>query len=252
MRRVAFAALLATVGFAQSDRPEFEVASVKMYAPGTSVSPESQGFSTTPDGIRAVHVTMRGCLQWAYNIVDVSGPPWISQESYDIIVKATAGGGDLRLMTQTLLETRFQLKVHRETKQALVGVLVVFKTGVKNLHPIDNPGPVQISRVDGKLEIKNAPMSRVAGVLGSPLGIMPLEKTIDETGLSGAYDITLDFRNFDPKDPEFAGNYQAMRAALSDFVSQTLERSYGLKLERRMMPVETLMVDSGSKVPTEN
>jgi uncharacterized protein (TIGR03435 family) len=155
-------------------------------------------------------------------------------------------------MMQTLLEDRFKLKVHRETKQSLVGVLVVSKSGIKNLQPIDNPGPFQMKRVDGKLEIRNASMSNVAGVLGSPLGNMPLENTVDQTGLSGVYDITLDLRNFDPKDPEFAGKYLEMRIALTDFVSQALERNYGLKLERRISPVETLVVDGGNKIPTED
>jgi uncharacterized protein (TIGR03435 family) len=110
---------------------------------------------------------------------------------------------------------------------------------------------VELKRTDGKLELKNVSMARLAGVLGSPLGNMPLEKVIDGTGLEGMYDVTLDLKNFDPKDPAF-GNYGEMRADLFAYVSAILQKQYGLKLERRNMPLEVLVVDSGDKVPTEN
>jgi uncharacterized protein (TIGR03435 family) len=44
----------------------------------------------------------------------------------------------------------------------------------------------------------------------------------------------------------------AKKTALLAFVSEALEENYGLELERRMMPLETLIVDDGSKTPTEN
>ena len=62
------------------------------------------------------------------------------------------------------------------------------------------------------------------------------------------YDIVLDLRDFDPNDPEFGGKYEQMRAALMDFVSRALGKDYGLKPERPTLPVERLVVDSGSKV----
>ena len=71
----------------------------------------------------------------------------------------------------------------------------------------------------------------------------------DETGLAGRYDISVDLRGFNPREFE---RYEDMRLALLEFVSDQLETQYGLKLERRMMPVEVLVVDGGSKVPVEN
>jgi len=198
-------------------------------------------------------VTIRGCLQWAYGIVDVSGPAWITEESYDIVAKASGPvpADDLHRMLQTLLDDRFQLKTHRETHLSPVRALVVGKNGIKNLRTVENGDPVEVRRIDGRLEVKNAPMSRIAGVLGSPFGNMPLEKVVDDTGLSGLYDITLNLKDFDPKDAAFA-SYDEMRSALVAFVSEALERQYGLKLERRAMPIDVLIVDSGNKVPTAN
>ena len=243
--------VLAAVGSCAAQRLQFDVASIKMYAPGATVAPGAQGFAVTPDGIRATHVTIRGCLQWAYGIVDVSGPTWTTDESYDIIAKASGPvpAEDLHGMMQSLLEERFKLKVHRDTTRAPVGVLIVGKNGVKNLRPVQSDSPTEVKRVDGRLEMTNAPMSRVASVLGSPFGNMPLEKMADETGLAGRYDISVDLRGFNPREFE---RYEDMRLALLEFVSDQLETQYGLKLERRMMPVEVLVVDGGNKVPGEN
>ena len=206
------------------------------------------------DGIRATHVTLRGCLQWAYDIAEVSGPNWIISESYDIVAKAEGPvpDGELRLMLQTLLEDRFKLKLRRETTKLPIGVLAVGKNGIKNLTPVEATGPMEIKRLNGKVEVKHAPLSGIASVLASPFGNMPLERVVDETGLGGRYDITLNLSGFDARDPMFAGDYQTMRDELLVFVSAALEKQYGLKLERRIAPVDTLIVDGGSKEPTEN
>jgi uncharacterized protein (TIGR03435 family) len=255
LRSLALFSLMIGSAFSQSPdpRPSFEVATVRMYPSGSPFRPESQGLTRSPDGFRATHVTLRGCLQGAYGIVDVSGPSWIIEESYDIEAKADrpVSAAEFSLMFQRLLEERFRLKLHRETKISPIGVLVVGKNGTKNLPTIEGTGPMEIKRANGKLFLTNAPMSRVAGVLGSPLGNMPLENVIDETGLTGLYDLTLDLRDFDPKDREFR-SYTEMRDALLFFVSRALEKQYGLRLERRNVPIETLVIDSGNKVPMEN
>ena len=43
-----------------------------------------------------------------------------------------------------------------------------------------------------------------------------------------------------------------MRQEYFDFVSRALEKQYDLKLKHRNVPVESLVVDSGNKRPTEN
>jgi uncharacterized protein (TIGR03435 family) len=224
-----------------------------MYPPGAVVAPGVQGFEQSPDGLRATHVALRGCLQWAYGIVDLNGPDWISNESYDILAKAAGpvSEADLREMMQKLLEERFQLRLRRETKISSVGVLVASKGGVKNLRAGETQGKLEIRREVGILYMKNATMVNVANVMASPLANMPIEKVIDDTGVSGTYDLALDFRDFDTKDPEFH-SYSEMRAGLFDFASRTLERAYGLKLERRNVPVEFLIVEGGSRIPTPN
>ena len=55
------------------------------------------------------------------------GPGWADSEGYDITARAAEsniGIDELRPMLQTLLEDRFELKVHRETKEVPVYVLI--------------------------------------------------------------------------------------------------------------------------------
>ena len=254
MRTVALLLFLAGLSLGQtSPRPRFDVAAVRMYPAGAVVAPGAQGFEQSPEGVRATHVTLRGCLQWAYGIANVEGPDWITNESYDINAKTAAPvlGAEMNQMMQTLLEERFKLQVRRETRESPVGVLAVGKSGIKNLRPVEQAGQPEVRREDGKLYLKNATMGRVAGVMASPLGNMPVETVVNETGLEGQYDLTLDFKDFNPRDPQFR-DYREVRDALLDFASRALDKSYGLILERRKRPVEFLVVEGGNRVPTEN
>jgi uncharacterized protein (TIGR03435 family) len=60
---------------------------------------------------------------------------WIGSDRFDVEGKAENPRADpdqLRLMLQSLLEDRFQLKLHRENKQAPIYALVVAKDGPQN------------------------------------------------------------------------------------------------------------------------
>ena len=240
-------------GQTADQRPRFEVAAIRIYEARATVPPEAQGLKVLPDGILATHVTLRGCLQGAYGVVDVTGPAWITEESYDIQAKASGrvSGEQLGLMFQTLLVERFQLKLRRETRNTATEVLVTGKNGPKNLPAIQGNEPFEVKRTGGLVELKNASMANVAGILRSPYGNMPMQPVVDQTGLTGRYNLTLDLRDFDPRDPSLGG-YQEMRIALSDYVSQTLEAAYGLRLDRRMLPQERLVVDGGNRIPLDN
>jgi uncharacterized protein (TIGR03435 family) len=63
---------------------------------------------------------------------------------------------------------------------------------------------------------------------------------VDETGLTGSYDI----------DFSYAPNAEA-ESALPSF-GGGFEEATGLLLKPQMVPVETIVIDSVDKVPTEN
>jgi uncharacterized protein (TIGR03435 family) len=68
----------------------------------------------------------------------VGGPAWISSERYDILAKpeeavqvSAVDRNQMRVRIQALLADRFQLTLHRETREMPVYALVVAKNGRK-------------------------------------------------------------------------------------------------------------------------
>jgi uncharacterized protein (TIGR03435 family) len=83
-------------------------------------------------------------------------------------------------MLQNLLEERLKVTIHRETRAAPSYSLVVGKGG-----PLIKPGPA------------GAPSGGPAQPLGSLAGYLSVRlqaEVVNETGLAGDYDFTLDFR----------------------------------------------------------
>src|SRR5688572_12859159 len=144
MRRVfamAGALLLAGLsGIAQSPL-RFEVASVKPsqgavgLRGGLCSGPDSQMRITRPgpDGLSDVNAAsalppgscryqealLRDLISAAYGVRNVvGGPSWMESERFDIDAKADRARPqrELEQMMQTLLEERFGLRVHRETR----------------------------------------------------------------------------------------------------------------------------------------
>ena len=86
--------------------------------------------ATTDDSYTAQNIQLKSVIADAYNVKDdaiVNAPSWINSTSYDINAKITGSadapppkisGPERSLMLQSLLAERFNLAVHRETKDA--------------------------------------------------------------------------------------------------------------------------------------
>ena len=100
-------------------RPSFEVASIK---PSKTNSGVTAGVGNGQGGGR--NITLKMLIAAAYRVQEfqiVGGPRWIGSDRFDVEGKAENPKADpdqLRLMLQSLLEDRFQLKLRRESKQA--------------------------------------------------------------------------------------------------------------------------------------
>src|SRR5215467_8805291 len=133
---VTAAALLAQ---SAPSRPEFEVASVKPAAPLAPGAQMSVGVHIDGAQVSCRFLSLQDYINMAFNIKkhQITGPDWLATERYDIQAKIPAGFGDgtvreeMRLMMQSLLEDRFKLKFHRETRELPVYALVVMKSGAK-------------------------------------------------------------------------------------------------------------------------
>lgn len=232
----------------------FEVASVK---PST---PQERDISllTYPGGrITVRNFTLKQLIEQAYGVqrFQVSGPAWIDVDRYSIEARPPAGSESSRfspadpktpppkeelLMLRALLADRFQLKLHRATKEGAVYSLVAGNKG-PNLQPAKNTkdrpwvGNGFESDPDGQRRIyyiagQNASMPLLAERLGSFLR-RPVN---DDTRLTGSFDFKFTYE----EDETFGSIVTAIQ-------------SLGLKLESRKGAVETLIVDHAEK-PSAN
>src|ERR1700738_1709786 len=119
--------------------PAFEVASVKR----VEIPPGEQLFNinlgrTSHGELTLGNASLSDCLQFAYSIstdAQLAGPDWIRRKDirYDILAKAAPGTPreQLKIMLQGLLTERFQLKLHREQREASYLALAPGKKGLK-------------------------------------------------------------------------------------------------------------------------
>jgi uncharacterized protein (TIGR03435 family) len=127
----------ATAAFAQpADIPAFDVASVKVRQPGAAGERRGrQNIQVSPGTVTMQGVNLKTAIRWAWHVSEfqVTGPDWLDSERYEIAAKAAAPAPEeqLRLMMRALLQERFKLALHRQTKELSVFVLTVGKNGLK-------------------------------------------------------------------------------------------------------------------------
>jgi uncharacterized protein (TIGR03435 family) len=120
-------------------KPAFEVVSINQ-APPSSVQGMRMGSrggprSADPGRWVGENLSISDLVHNAYNLKrhEYSGPSWMGDARFDIQAKVPAGAtrDDVKLMLQGMLEERFHLQFHRETKEMAGFELVVAKNGPK-------------------------------------------------------------------------------------------------------------------------
>jgi uncharacterized protein (TIGR03435 family) len=249
-----FAALAAPALAQPQAQAVFDVASVRAAPDGASRNPDGGkkypdegAVSITPGSVRMLHATVRGMIAWAYGVRDyqISGPPAIASDRYDIMAKAdgAASESQLKVMFQDLLADRFKLALHREKKELNTLVLTVGK-GAPNLRKVE-PGSGPQIRVDGsRILFLNYSIAALAEYLTRSAG----RPVLDATGLNGAFDFSAQMaQSENPVDVKIA-----MRDAIGDgSLARIIANEIGLKLESRKEPTDILIVDRAEK-PSEN
>jgi uncharacterized protein (TIGR03435 family) len=277
---VAMPSVLGQTGAAQPDVtadvkvPAFDVVSVK---PNKSDSGMVR-IMGKPDGYAASNVSLKMLIQGAYGIREdlISGAPsWADSARFDIDAKVAGSDVDAlkklspeqrRLILRPLLADRFKLKVHTETKQLPVYELVLAKDGskLKEANPGDTyangiKGPDGVSRGGmmrvgpGQLTAQAVPMTNLANMLSQQLR----RTVLDKTGLTGKYDIELNWAPDQGADPMFKGpdgslpKADAAPDSSGPSIFTALQEQLGLKLQSAKGPVETLVIDH-VEMPSEN
>jgi len=147
---------------------------------------------------------------------------------------------ETRVMIQSLLADRFQLKLQRESRELPVYWLVVGKNGAKIQRSADESRSYRASR--GLLNTRTT-MPALANVFSN----WRERVVLDRTGLQGTFDLKLEWvpdENVRPEEPEIAS-----RPGASLFTA--VQEQLGLRLEPRKGPVEILVIE-GAERPSEN
>jgi uncharacterized protein (TIGR03435 family) len=251
-----------------ADRPRFEVVSVKR-------TPEVTGpgadFTTLPGGrlwVRnnAVSNLVGNAYGGVPRYLIANMPDWVTSERYDLEAKAAnpdATAPQLMLMLQTLLEERFRLKWHRETRQGPVYVLTVARGGhrlrgaddgacagdLEQARKLPAPAPGRTSRVCGSSWLNSSgpnvvwsaysiDIDHVARTLGSFTG----RTVVNNTGITGLFDVDVELPRLQP----LAGADFAPPDADAFTV---IREQLGLVLEPGKGPLEYFVIDSIAKPP---
>lgn len=206
-----------------------------------------------PDGFSATGITLKMVIMNAYALVMpeqiVGLPGWADSNKFDIQAKmdedTTAALQKLppkerrqeqNLMMQSMLADRFQLKVHRETRELPVYDLVIAKDGLKMQAA---PAGVTAGYVmyPSWLKGKAVRIDSFAYSLSNVVGRM----VVNKTGLTGSYAIALKWT------PD--GQQESADSGPSIFAA--VEEQLGLKLVPAKGPVDTIVVDHVEK-PSPN
>jgi uncharacterized protein (TIGR03435 family) len=245
--RVRLAGLSVLTISAAFGQPTFDVASVKVSPAPQGPGRGGQGAITpSPGGVTMMSVRLKSVVQWAYHLqtIQVTGPGWLDSDRYDIIAKAAGpvSTDQLRAMTQTLLAQRFKLAFHKETKEMPAYVVTVAKGGHR-MKPSEGEGEMEVKPTANRMaaSFTHVTLAQLAEMISSPLqGVV-----VDQTGLKGAWDFTLDASTFTMTQP--TGIDDAI-----NMIIQAVGEQLGIKIDQKKVPAEMLIVDRAERIPVEN
>jgi uncharacterized protein (TIGR03435 family) len=271
---------------------KFDAVSIKLNKDCGGGPGRSGGAPRSAGRLRMNCVSVQGLIQGAYAVMDVNGrrpprgatiegsPAWAASDLYAIDAVAVGAPGEEMMhgpMMQALLEDRFHLKIHRETREVPVYLLTVAKGGPK-LRPFVEgtctehvPGAVQPGPDEkpwcgtaGMRTVRNGPNVTWDEVGASFLnfslffGIVLDRPVIDKTGITGPFDFHLTFAPDEttagvasPFAPDSSMSASLPDPARGPSIFTAFQDQLGLKLEAGKGPSEVLVIDHIER-PSEN
>jgi uncharacterized protein (TIGR03435 family) len=225
---------------------EYEVVSVRPSDPNCGGMSIRGGL----DRFSARCTTLWGLIFNAYplrpNLTLPGLPGWANSAPFDVEAKmddATfaalkklspeEAGKQRQQMLQAVLADRFKLKMHHESREGQIYNLVVAKGGFKLKEAPANEAGGGMSWSSKQIKGSKISISGLAFTLGDTLG----RDVVDQTGLAGKYDITLDWTPDDQQGSADAG----------PSIFTAIQEQLGLKLVSVKGPVDAVIVDHAEK-----
>jgi uncharacterized protein (TIGR03435 family) len=273
--------------------PAFEMASIRLNVDG---GPWVFNGLKSPGTFASENQTIRNLIQEAYgrpsgrrNWLPVfgaagagfpilGGPAWLDSDRYDITAKWTTASdayvtmrsidqtqAEMNLRLRALLEQRFKLRLHRETRELPLYELRIVKTGklrqgiCRTFDPVNPPlsapdlqparycGTSSLGRkgLDWTLDGSGMKMAELADTLSFLIGTRTV---VDKTGFAGTFDAHL---RWTPGMGEFGANHSPSPDDVNESIFTVLQEQLGLTLKADKGPVEVIVVDYVER-PSEN
>ena len=261
--------------------PAFDVASVKPNVSGDF----RRAIGPGPGGrFQALNNTLRELVSFAYGVDNslaglriAGGPPWMDRDRFDVDAVAPGGSATMaetREMVRTLLADRFKLVAHRETREVATYDLVADRDDKRpgprlRVSTIDcearraaarrggpppppqgpPPDPTTVRPVCG---MRQAPgrfagdavtMTQLASALGPATGRI----VFDRTGLTGYYDIDIEWTPGQEQAPRVAGAPPPAVDGSAPSIFTAIREQLGVRLEGSRAALEMVVIDGADR-----
>jgi uncharacterized protein (TIGR03435 family) len=263
---------------AAGSKMAFDIASVRQSSPDApfkeNVSLDALDAFPPNGGLFTANSGLPSYIIFAYKIVDTSQyssltaqlPKWAQTNKFTIEARADSSPSkdQMRLMMQSLLEDRFKLAVHVESRHLPVYALVLDKPGKLGPQLKPHPGEVLCPTTPSPHPSGPAPapfcnvlqmwpvnsqwharmmaltMEQIADHLVTPIGAgwggLDHRPALDQTGLSGRFDFDIEFtpqqRIADAQPDAFGPTF-----------TEALKNQLGLKLVKQTGSVNVFVID---------
>ena len=256
---------------AAAARSRFEVASIKPSFSGTIMNVRPLPGRLVADA------TLQVLMQYAYGVQPfqlLGGPGWLTSDRYAIEGKADAAVNrdQLFLMLKALVEDRFQLETHRETRELPAFTLVAARGGLKLPAPkeggcVESLADAAVEWAGGRMAVPGelppaksrcgsatATIDVSAHIRGGKIAMPEFVRmlslvlgrpVVDQTGFAPLFDLQLDFVPDDttpamPPPPPGSG-------ITGPSIATALQQQLGLRLESTKSPVDVIVVDHAER-----
>ena len=235
---------------------QFDVASIKRnVSDGGRVR-----FETPPGRLNAINAPLRFLIRQAYRVPEariIGGPSWLDTDRFDVVATTPqpVTGDAIREMLRAQLKESFELAMHAETREMPIYVLKTRSPGAlgPNMRPVSadctGRSPAMVAgKVQCGILVSQGSASAALGGGGATmehfvrlLGDFLDRPLIDETGLTGTFDLELEFASL-------PGSAVAPTANVDDKPSlfTAIQEQLGLKLEAKRGPAQVWIIDAAS------
>lgn len=198
---IGLAFLCVTASYASAQTlVQFEVASIRPYVSQGDPGGDSSDSRFLPGGrFTGRNINVRKLIRLAFLVEDsqvIGAPGWTDSQSYNIDAR-TSGGlevtrDNISQLILALLESRFQLKYHKEMREATEYSLVVAKGGVKLKPDTGDSSPgMSTNSKSGMVTFRGTKISMRD--LAAGLTRQSGRPVVDHTGVAGDFDVNLEW-----------------------------------------------------------